>query len=183
MKASDECYAPPPPPPPFSPFVLMQLKKANPAALGPLRDRPRLSSLSSSEMTHLYADATAFVSEDPWWSPTSSSCKPVTMATSELQSFNAPVGPSCLDDTNVLIKHSSDPYTDFRQSMLTMIEEEGLQVTYPKSHYSKKHRKYGPQFIDKLKINRLASESHHKNDGKSKRSHTQILTPNFITYI
>lgn len=32
------------------------------------------------------------------------------------------------DDPNVLIKHSSDPYSDFRLSMVTMIEEEGLQV-------------------------------------------------------
>jgi len=32
------------------------------------------------------------------------------------------------DDSNVLIKHSSDPYSDFRLSMITMIEEEGLQV-------------------------------------------------------
>ena len=32
------------------------------------------------------------------------------------------------DDPNVLIKHSSNPYSDFRLSMVTMIEEEGLQV-------------------------------------------------------
>ena len=54
------------------------------------------------------------------------------MAASELQSLSATAGPNALDDTNVLIKHSSDPYMDFRQSMLTMIEEEGLQVTHPK---------------------------------------------------
>ena len=34
------------------------------------------------------------------------------------------------DDPNVLIKHSSDPYSDFRLSMVTMIEEEGLQVFF-----------------------------------------------------
>lgn len=34
------------------------------------------------------------------------------------------------DDPNVLIKHSSDPYFDFHLSMVTMIEEEGLQVLY-----------------------------------------------------
>lgn len=35
------------------------------------------------------------------------------------------------EDPNVVIKHSSDPYSDFRMSMVTMIEEEGLQVMSP----------------------------------------------------
>ena len=116
-------------------YSIMQLKKANLDALGQLRDRPQMSSFRSSGITGLYDDA--FVSEDPWWSPASSSCKPAMMAASELQSLSATAGPNALDDTNVLIKHSSDPYMDFRQSMLTMIEEEGLQVTYPKPCFKK----------------------------------------------
>ena len=116
-----------------TPFLFFkQLKKANPDALNQLRDRPQMSSFRSSGITNLYDDA--FVSEDLWWDPASNSCKPTTMAASELQNLSVDAGPNALDDTNVLIKHSSDPYMDFRQSMLTMIKEEGLQVTYPKSH-------------------------------------------------
>ena len=137
-------------PPPS--FFLMQLKKANLDVLGQLRDRPQMGSFRSSGITDLYDNA--FVSEDPWWSPASNSCKPAMMAASELQSLSVVAGPNALDDTNVLIKHSSDPYMDFRQSMLTMIEEEGLQVTYPKSRIKKNIKKYD-LLIDKFKTNRL----------------------------
>lgn len=130
----------------------MQLKKANPDALGQLRDRPQMGSFRSNGITDLYDNA--FVSEDPWWSPASSSCKPAMMAASELQSLSVAAGPNALDDTNVLIKHSSDPYMDFRQSMLTMIEEEGLQVTYPKPRIKKNIKNHDP-LIDKFKTNRL----------------------------
>ena len=113
-------------------FFLMQLKKTNLDVLNQLKDQPQMSSFRSSGITNLYDDA--FVSKDLWWNPASSSCKPTMMAASELQSLSVDACPNALDDTNVLIKHSSDPYMDFRQSMLTMIKEEGLQVTYPKSH-------------------------------------------------
>lgn len=37
-------------------------------------------------------------------------------------------GAELAEDSHVLIKHSSDPYADFRQSMLSMIRDECLQV-------------------------------------------------------
>jgi hypothetical protein len=44
------------------------------------------------------------------------------------QISSPPTTAAVADDPNVLIKHSSNPYSDFRLSMVTMIEEEGLQV-------------------------------------------------------
>lgn len=42
--------------------------------------------------------------------------------------------PEAVEDSHVLIKHSSDPYVDFKNSMLHMIREERLQVTKLSGH-------------------------------------------------
>lgn len=41
---------------------------------------------------------------------------------------NQPPVPESVEDSHILVKHSADPYVDFKNSMLHMIWEEKLQV-------------------------------------------------------
>lgn len=41
---------------------------------------------------------------------------------------NQPPVPESVEDSHILVKHSADPYVDFKNSMLHMIREENLQV-------------------------------------------------------
>lgn len=53
---------------------------------------------------------------------------PNTLPGGQLRLQSTDSGVASVDDSHVLIKHSSDPYQDFRNSMWSMIQEERLQV-------------------------------------------------------